>query len=146
MRDLGAPPDWIGAYMGIPFLEGGRTRQGADCYGLARLVLAERFGIVLPIDPAGARLRGMDRAAKDGLAGRIVAARGAWCDVPRGAVKPGHGILLRVEGRPFHVGLVVNDRAFLHTEPHAGAQIEGWDTPRWADRVLGFYEYRGSAP
>ena len=42
-------PDWVGGYVGIPFVDCGRERvPGVDCYGLARLVQIERFGIELP--------------------------------------------------------------------------------------------------
>ena len=41
-------PDWVSAYVGLPFKEGGRHRDGLDCYGLLRLVINERFGGTVP--------------------------------------------------------------------------------------------------
>ena len=38
-------PDWVSAYVGLPFKEGGRHRDGLDCYGLLRLVINERFAV-----------------------------------------------------------------------------------------------------
>ena len=35
----------INDYVGIPWLKGGNTKQGADCWGLATLVLRDVFGI-----------------------------------------------------------------------------------------------------
>lgn len=141
MRDLGDLPAWLDAYLDLPFVEGGRSRAGVDCYGLLRLVLAERFGCDIPEDPAGARRAGMDRASVAGLAARIEAARAEWRELRRDDIRPGAAILLRVEGRPLHVGVVLNDRAFLHAEPGAGVHAERWDGARWASRVLGFYAW-----
>ena len=41
-------PDWVSAYVGLPFKEGGRNRDGLDCYGLLRLVINERFAGAVP--------------------------------------------------------------------------------------------------
>ena len=35
-------------YVGVPWLDRGRTIRGADCWGLVRLVLAGRFGVEVP--------------------------------------------------------------------------------------------------
>jgi len=34
---------WASTYVGIPYRFAGRDRAGCDCWGLVRLVLAERF-------------------------------------------------------------------------------------------------------
>ena len=41
-------PAWTADYVGLPFKEGGRDRQGLDCYGLLRLVINERFAGTVP--------------------------------------------------------------------------------------------------
>jgi len=41
-------PAWIADYVGLPFKAHGRERNGVDCWGLVRLVLAERFRLALP--------------------------------------------------------------------------------------------------
>ena len=42
------PPAWVEPYVGVPFADLGRTREGCDCWGLVRLILAEQRGLVLP--------------------------------------------------------------------------------------------------
>ena len=41
-------PYWAGHYIGLPFLEHGRSIRGLDCWGLVRLVLHEQFDVCLP--------------------------------------------------------------------------------------------------
>src|SRR5436190_10661954 len=41
---------WADGYMRSPFRHRGRDREGCDCFGLVRLVLAEQAGIILPLN------------------------------------------------------------------------------------------------
>lgn len=39
---------WADAYVGLPFKARGRARDGLDCWGLVRLVWAERCNFIMP--------------------------------------------------------------------------------------------------
>ncbi len=41
-------PIWAAHYIGIPFADHGRNREGLDGWGIVRLICAEQFGIALP--------------------------------------------------------------------------------------------------
>ena len=39
---------WSARYIGLPFVDHGRSELGCDCYGLARLVYRIELGVMLP--------------------------------------------------------------------------------------------------
>lgn len=133
-----APP-WTDAYIGLPFKEHGRDRSGLDCWGLVRLVLAERFGLDLPsFGEAYRDLR--DRAA---IARAVEAERPAWIALDPGREGPGDVALLRLRGAPLHVGVVARRPLMLHVQRGAGSSLESYRGLRWRDRLLGFYRHPG---
>lgn len=134
------PPAWVAGYVGLPFLSGGRDRAGLDCWGLVRLVLAERFGLDLP-SYAGA-YRDASRALD--VAPLIAAERDLWSPVPDGSARLGDAVLLRVKGWPIHVGLLVARRRILHIEAGIDSVVERLDSPIWRDRTVGLFRYRAA--
>jgi len=135
-------PIWAGHYIGLPFREHGRDRSGLDCWGLVRLVLAEQFNIALP--SYAEEYSRTTEAAKIGAL--ITRETQNWKIVPAGQEACGDAIVLRVRGRPMHVGLVLGDRLMLHVEKGVDSVIERYAGPQWADRVAGFYRYKGLYP
>ena len=47
MKSLG-DCGWLNAYVGIPYVFGGRDRSGLDCYGLVKLIYQDQYGETLP--------------------------------------------------------------------------------------------------
>jgi cell wall-associated NlpC family hydrolase len=139
---LSAVPAWAGEYVGLPYRDKGRDRDGADCWGGVRLVLAEVFHVNLP-DYSGAYTHASDRAS---VAAAIAAGLAdGWAKVT--TPQAGDLLSLRIAGRPWHCALLVNDRQFLHWPPPGkdGRQllscIERLDAPHWARRIEGFYRH-----
>jgi cell wall-associated NlpC family hydrolase len=131
------PPAWAAEYVGIPFAERGRSRAGVDCWGLARLLLAERYGVDVP-SYVGDYRSPLDRDEVATLiTGEIPE---AWQAVPS-APRPGDVALLRVAGRPLHVGVLVAPPWFLHVMEGRETVLERLDSPQWARRVLGVYRH-----
>lgn len=120
------------AYVGIPFLAGGRTRAGVDCWGLVRLVLGDHVPD-FEGDPT-------DTATNEKLFLAAIMA-GVWrrCEQPR----EGDIIVIRVSGRAAHFGVAVEGTRFLHSMFGRQTTVEDYTSPKWSERVLGFWRYAG---
>lgn len=134
-------PIWAGRYIGLPFHDHGRDRSGLDCWGLVRLVLAEQFGFALP-----SLVHEYERTTQVEKISALILreSRAEWKLVISGTEQCGDVAVLRVRGAPMHVGLVLGDRQMLHIERGIDSVIEKYSAPRWADRVAGFYRYKGT--
>lgn len=127
---------WASSYVGIPFREHGRDREGCDCYGLVRLVLSEEFGRSLPALLAGYD-DFSDRAAEaqlvtEGLS-RLARRR-------EGLPLPGDIVHLAYFGHPSHVGIYAGDHRMLHVSSVQGyASIDDLASPMLRNRVKGYY-------
>jgi len=126
-------PKWVARWVGLPFEDRGRG-PAYDCWGLARAVVAERTGVVLPTHDEYETTRDHDR-----LGEVVVGARGGFDQV----LEPVEGdlVLFRIQGRPCHVGVVVAPPWFLHAWGGHTSALERWDAMRWANRVEGFYRW-----
>lgn len=134
-------PSWCAQYIGIPYASFGRTREGADCLGLVRLVLREQFGLEMPAYDvewydAGDR-REVARRLREGAESAL------WQTVPAGQECPGDVVLLALLGHPAHVGVVAVKGWMLHIEGGINSVMERYDHPRWGRRVMGFFRYVG---
>ncbi len=137
-------PPWAGDYLGIPYLFGGAGRDGADCYGIVRLVYAERFGVKLPAYvPAGAlplaprSLAPMFRAAASGS---------AWAhlpvDSPRASLALGDVALFNIGGQIAHCALYLGGGKILSAQEGMESCIEPLNSPIWAKRLAFFVRRR----
>jgi cell wall-associated NlpC family hydrolase len=133
-------PIWAGHYIGLPFFDHGRDRSGLDCWGLVRLALGEQFGVALP-----SYAHEYQRSTQgDKISALIEREALKWKPVPAGNEVCGDVIVLRVRGKPMHVGLVLGDRLMLHIEAGINSVIERYSGTNWAERVSGFYRYKNA--
>jgi cell wall-associated NlpC family hydrolase len=126
------PPQWVRDYVGIPFAEHGRTREGCDCWGLVRLVLGERWRVWLPSFARDYR----DTEETDAIARTIIGEQGKeWRRISGPFFREGDVALFRLAGRPVHVGLIVGWPWMLHIERGIDAACDRIDGLRWARRL-----------
>lgn len=124
--------------VGIPFLAGGRTREGCDCWGLHRLALAEVWGIQLPaysdLYADCAELAESERLIRERL--------DSWAEVPPGEEGPSCAILLRVGRHASHIGTVVSRGKMLHTYSGSRSRVDCYRDRPFKERVVGFFRLR----
>jgi cell wall-associated NlpC family hydrolase len=146
MTDLTWTQKWIGA----PFADKGRG-PAYDCWGLLWAVLRVQFGVEVPSYPGVSGE--MDNRDQVKELFEAPAELERWEEVPAGQERPGDGVLIRMRGQPWHVGVVAGDGMMLHIRdirdaagnllPGSDACLEDYRSSKWRRRILGFYRWRG---
>ncbi len=130
-----SPREWTRAYVGIPYADKGRDRDGVDCWGLVRLVYAELMGIELPSHADGY----VTAAEAADVARAIRGNMRPWSSVTRP-----HALdvaLMRIAGSEAHVGLVSAPGWMLHVHATIDVALERTDTLVWRRRIVGYYRH-----
>ena len=131
-------PFWAGHYIGLPFQEHGRSVAGLDCWGLARLILAEQFDVQVP-----SYTQCYQSSTDEKQLGPLVRRESLnWKVVMAQEAATGDVIVLRMRGQPMHVGMVMGDRQMLHIERGINSVLESYASLRWKNRVVGFFRHR----
>lgn len=117
--------------IGIPFVDGGRTKDGLDCWGLA-MILLRRQGYLVEDYPIGATdVEKIAAALKD------ESKRGEYrkLDGP----EPGCIVLLRLSMDVWanHVGIYLGGEKFIHAYVKTGVVIDR--LRHWQSRIVGYY-------
>ena len=129
-------PSWPDKYVGIPFEDKGRDHNGADCWGLLRLVYMDQLNICL--DDFSADYV----CARDVENIRAIIRVQTWLNWMRVKLpREFDAVLIQINGDPWHCGVYIGDYNFLHTDRKTDAIIERTDAPRWQPRIQGFYRY-----
>lgn len=129
------------SFLEIPWLRHGRTRMGADCWGVIALWFSEHLGIDLPSYIADMAVIGENPAERDALIRREAL---DWPEVTRAESRL-HDVVLMRSGRfVLHVGVMINSEFMLHSEGPEGRfpVVQRVDDPAILRRVIGFYRHQ----
>ena len=125
-------------YIGLPYLDNGRTESGLDCWGLARLFYSNEYGIELP---------SYSEEYTGGTDPYISQAVNLYKDNWEEITTPNVGdlCLFNIFGEPMHVGVYLGDNKFLHCRIGSDSVIESLNNVKWKNRFVGFYVYAPQA-
>ena len=129
--------DWVTRMIGVPFKEKGRDLAGFDCWGAVAYGLRQGFGIVVP-SYTEAYTTSQEGAEIAALIGREAS---GWLAVPLADAQPGDVLILRIQGQPWHCGLVLEPPLFVHTDRTLWTVRDRWDSPVWSRRIIGLYRH-----
>jgi probable lipoprotein NlpC len=132
---------WSARFVGLPWRERGRSRDGVDCYGLAVLAFREVHGIEL----AGFEDAYASVAELAEISALITGNSEQWPWRPVTAAREFDVALFRRGNLQTHVGIVVDANRMLHIEQDREAIVETFTSGRWRHRCLGFYRHAGLA-
>lgn len=128
---------WTERFIALPYLDLGRDRTGADCWGLACIIYREELGISLPdyLGYASTEERCEIAALVDGAT-----ASPLWVPVTGQAMA--FDVALFRRGRlSSHVGIVVSHGLMIHMAEADLSRIEHYNTGHWAPRLVGHYRH-----
>jgi cell wall-associated NlpC family hydrolase len=123
------------AYLGIPWVKGGNTRVGVDCWGLTVMGLREMYGVKLKIYE-GSKADGRDLA-------NIITQETAGQDFTKISRPKGGDIVTMSDEFPSHIGLCVGAGHILHTMEGRGVDITPIRALERIFRKVEFYRYVG---
>jgi len=130
---------WVRGYLGLPYLDKGRSRSGVDCWGIACLVYAGELGIELPSYDD----RYANAAEREEISAIVAeaAASPTWSPVKR--PRAFDIAVFKLDKGGSHIGIVVERGQMLHVvETGDFTHVEAYDGLRWDNRLLKIYRHR----
>lgn len=125
----------MNSYIGIPYLNRGRDRNGLDCWGLVQLWHKEQKGVDVP-DYLWAYTSAEDQ---NSVAEAINANKVQWSKVE----EPEYGdvLVFRIMGQPIHVGIKLHYDDFVHAFKGTQSCLERLSSVSWARRLTEVYRW-----
>ena len=124
-------------YIGVPFVDGGRTLEGADCYGLLKLFYKNEYNIEIP------EIRILPNQPRRAWARFLVEISEIWeetLDRKKGVVV----VMAMDENHPklvTHFGVMIDDKRVLHTLSKTESHIIELRDSRVKPFIKGYYRW-----
>ena len=126
-------------YIGIPYVPGSESFEGADCYTLCRMVSRNELGIELPdlnmLYAAGSTTKD----AKSAFSTWENDLAHEWIEVDE--PEEGDIVLFKFYGVAMHCGMYIGNNMCLHASEGSGSHIERLYGTPWEQRIKGIIRY-----
>lgn len=133
---------WSDSFIGIPYIEFGRDRNGCDCWGLTCAVYREVLTIELP-DYLG--YGSVDEHSEVAALIEGAVTSPLWSKVD-GSAQPFDVAVFRRGTLSTHVGVVIQPGLMIHMEGEDCAKVVDYRIGRWKNRFIGHYRhFKGSS-
>lgn len=128
---------WSNRFIGLPYAEFGRSREGCDCWGLACIIYREELGITLP-DYLGYGSVEEHREVAAVISGAVDSP--LWLPA-EGPAQPFDIAVFRRGQFATHVGIVIRHGVMIHVEGEDCAKVASYQTGAWKHRLKGHYRH-----
>lgn len=132
--------NWSARYISLPFVDGGRSFDGVDCWGLVRLIYATELNIQLESygDISARNLIAVARNITNGKDGE------EWTEVHKSDIEPYDAVVMRFPGssRIGHCGIITENRKLLHIEHGKNAVIVSLSHISVRERIACFRRHK----
>lgn len=128
-------PYWMAKYLGIPHKKMGRARDGADNWGLIRIVYYDQFGYSLPT------FTEKDKGPKEARSIMEYIDK-EFFEIMYGRERPGDLIVFELPGNKYEQGLVSGDGRMLFSPSIHSSTLIDYKEPAWYNRVYGIFRYK----
>lgn len=132
---------WPNSFVGIPYSDFGRSREGCDCWGLACIIYQEELGISLP------DYLGYASTDEHGEIAALIAGAATsplWMPVTGTALAFDIAVFRR--GRfSTHLGIVIRHGIMIHMVAEDQAKVEGYERGPLKHRFAGHFRHASRA-
>lgn len=132
-------------YLLIPYSDVGTSLDGCNCWGLVSLIYKNELGVILPSYDTNASNH--EAVEKDILEAKTN--EDSWLEISGNSLdefftqaKLFDIVLLRIQGVPWHIGVYLGEKKFIHTLPKIGPSVARLASISWRSRFLGAYRWK----
>lgn len=123
-------------YIEIPYENKGRSFEGADCWGLVRLVYLHEYQIQL----SSFTNEYTDASESENVKEVIRYGKSLVKYKEKSSPEYGDIIIFKFKGNPCHVGIFIGDNKVLHIMKGTNSVCERLNSIRLKGRIEGYYE------
>lgn len=131
--------EFINKLFTIPYVLGGRSEDGADCWGLVIICYKDLFNITLPSYEHIAWSVSNGSTTAEGIADLLDTSAPF---VKVGSPDLGDFVLINILGNPVHIGFMINKTTMIHTSDKIGVASDDIRGRKWQKRIQGFYRHK----